>query len=393
MEAFTGYNESQRLHLATVKEKKRLWWRNAFITTGCISLWFLFATLLSVYNKWMFSPTRFGFPYTLFVTSLHMWIQFGLAALVRAIWPKHFRPPEKPTVTQYGQKVLPPALATAVDIGLSNTSLKDITLTFYTMVKNSSLIFVLIFAFLFRLEVFSLRLISVMFLILVGVILMVATDTSFSLSGFLLVISASACGGLRWSLTQILLKKDRKQGSMGLDSPPAALFWMTPAMGLILAALSVIVDGWINVFRSRFFDNIATSLMTGVYILIPGIMAFCMVLSEFYIIQRVGVVPMAVAGIFKEVATISVSAWLFGDRLTLLNMFGGFVAFCGIGLFTYHKYRKSIDSPIPLDAHGNPIEVDEDIPESLRLEETRPLAHSGNGNGNGIEFTLRQRSG
>lgn len=27
----------------------------------------------------------------------------------------------------------------------------------------------------------------------------------------------------------------------------------------------------------------------------------------------------------------------------------------GIGLFTYHKYRKSIESPIPLDAHGNPI--------------------------------------
>lgn len=28
----------------------------------------------------------------------------------------------------------------------------------------------------------------------------------------------------------------------------------------------------------------------------------------------------------------------------------------GIGLFTYHKYRKSIDSQVPLDAHGNPIE-------------------------------------
>lgn len=31
----------------------------------------------------------------------------------------------------------------------------------------------------------------------------------------------------------------------------------------------------------------------------------------------------------------------------------------GIGLFTHHKYRKSIESTVPLDAHGNPI-VDED---------------------------------
>jgi solute carrier family 35, member C2 len=28
----------------------------------------------------------------------------------------------------------------------------------------------------------------------------------------------------------------------------------------------------------------------------------------------------------------------------------------GIGLYTYHKYRKSIESPVPLDAHGNRIE-------------------------------------
>ena len=28
----------------------------------------------------------------------------------------------------------------------------------------------------------------------------------------------------------------------------------------------------------------------------------------------------------------------------------------GIGLFTFHKYRKTIESTIPLDAHGNPVE-------------------------------------
>ena len=32
----------------------------------------------------------------------------------------------------------------------------------------------------------------------------------------------------------------------------------------------------------------------------------------------------------------------------------------GIALFTYHKYRKSIESTVPLDAHGNPVELDED---------------------------------
>jgi hypothetical protein len=33
----------------------------------------------------------------------------------------------------------------------------------------------------------------------------------------------------------------------------------------------------------------------------------------------------------------------------------------GISLFTYHKYRKSVDSTVPLDAHGNPIASEEDL--------------------------------
>lgn len=31
------------------------------------------------------------------------------------------------------------------------------------------------------------------------------------------------------------------------------------------------------------------------------------------------------------------------------------VPWAGIGLFTFHKYRKSLESNVPLDAHGNPV--------------------------------------
>lgn len=376
------------IHFASIDEKKRLWWKNALITAGCIASWFFFATLLSVYNKWMFDPNRFGFPYPFFVTCLHMWIQFLLAALVRYLWPRRFRPPERPNIRQYTIKIVPTALATAADIGLSNRSLQTITLTFYTMVKNSSLIFVLLFAFLFRLEIFSLRLVGVIFLILVGEVLMVATETEFSLTGFILVISASASGGLRWSLTQLLLKRNKKTGeNLGLDTPPAALFWMTPAMGVSLAILSMIVHG-LDIFRNKFFDGFSSSFWTCVYILFPGAIAFCMVISEFYILKRAGVVPMSIAGIFKEVATMSASALVFGDELTPLNVTGIAIAFCGIVLFTYHKYSKSLESTVPVDTHGNPVEeddidiVEEYTPGAFGLEESQTF------NGGSREITL-----
>ena len=62
---------------------------------------FLFATLLSVYNKWMFSPDRFAFPYPLFVTSLHMLIQFILAGVLRYSLPAHFKPEHNPNPRDY----------------------------------------------------------------------------------------------------------------------------------------------------------------------------------------------------------------------------------------------------------------------------------------------------
>jgi hypothetical protein len=38
---------------------------------------------------------------------------------------------------------------------------------------------------------------------------------------------------------------------------------------------------------------------------------------------------LSIAGIFKEVSTITVSAWVFGDELTRLNILGVVVAICG----------------------------------------------------------------
>ncbi|KAK0226184.1 triose-phosphate transporter family-domain-containing protein [Armillaria fumosa] len=368
------------LHLASTEEKKCRWWRNAVLNVLFIASWFFFATVLSVYNKWMFSDKHMNFRFPLFVTTLHMFVQFVLSAVLRAVWPHRFRPERSPQLEDYGKKVVPTAVATSLDVGLSNFSLKMISLSFYTMCKSSSLIFVLLFAFLFKLETFSWRLVGVIFLICAGVLLMVATETHFVLKGFLLVISASALGGLRWGLTQLLLRNKK----LGLDNPAATVFWMSPTMGISLAIISAIIEGWGTVIHSGFFSTFPKALETIFYLMAPGVVAFCMVMSEFYIIQRTGMVPMSIAGIAKEVTTITISAWFFGDELTPLNITGVAITVCGIVLFTYHKYRKSIDSPVPLDAHGNPVLSDEEF-----LDGDRGHVHLGDS----LPLTMARGSG
>jgi solute carrier family 35 protein C2 len=145
------------------------------------------------------------------------------------------------------------------------------------MCKSSSLIFVLLFAFIFHLEKFSWRLVVVIFLIFSGVLLMVATETKFVLEGLILVLTASAFGGLRWSLTQILLQNK----GMGFDNPAATIYWLAPIMGITLALLSVVVEHWGAVFSSHFFLTFDKVLETTFFISAPGILAFCMIMSEF----------------------------------------------------------------------------------------------------------------
>ncbi|KZT34146.1 TPT-domain-containing protein [Sistotremastrum suecicum HHB10207 ss-3] len=362
-------------HEASLAMKKRLWWRNALLTALWILSWYFFATLLSVYNKWMFSPERFGFPYPFFVTSMHFWIQTIIASILRFSFPSRFRPSNSPDLRAYSTRVAPTAVATALDIGSSNLSLQLITLSFYTMVKSSSLIFVLFFAFLFKLEPFSLRLVAVITLISTGVLLMVFTETAFVLLGFLLVLAGSAFGGLRWALTTLLLRDQ----NLGMDNPVVTLFWLAPAMGATLSFLSIVVEGWGNVFATKFFHDGAEIAKTIPLLILPGTLAFAMVLSEFFIISRAGVVPMSIAGIFKEVTTLTVAAWVFGDSLTPLNIIGVIITFLGIILYTYHKYQKSLESSVPLDAHGNPIPTSS-FDRGVRLDEdAMPLKGRSNG--------------
>ena len=102
------------VHFATLAEKKRLWLRDALINSLFIASWyvkaysanhfhltivcrFTFAIILSLYNKWMFAPEHFGFPFPLLVTMLHMFVQALLASILRFGWPRRFRPEHNPS--------------------------------------------------------------------------------------------------------------------------------------------------------------------------------------------------------------------------------------------------------------------------------------------------------
>jgi len=97
---------------------------------------------------------------------------------------------------------------------------------------------------------------------------MVATETQFVLGGFVTVLSASGFGGLRWALTQLLLRNKK----MGLDNPAATVFWLSPIMGVTLGVISAVVEDWAALFHSDFFSSFRQSLETVLFLIAPGIL-------------------------------------------------------------------------------------------------------------------------
>lgn len=102
----------------------------------------------------MFDEDRLNFPFPLFTTSMHMVVQFFLAALTLYFIPslrpgaahnsdagqsRYENEPQASTMSKmfYLTRIAPCGAATGLDIGLGNTSLKFISLTFYS--KSCSL--------------------------------------------------------------------------------------------------------------------------------------------------------------------------------------------------------------------------------------------------------------
>lgn len=75
-------------------------------------------------------------------------------------------------------------------------------------------------------------------------------------------------------------------------------------------------------------------------LLLPGLLAFVMNITEFELICQTGVVTLSVAGMFKEVLTVVAGTIVFGDKLAVANIWGVLVTVGGIGWYNWIKIQK-----------------------------------------------------
>ncbi|CAG8541713.1 10904_t:CDS:2, partial [Paraglomus occultum] len=303
------------------KQARRFTWTSALRITMYISAWYFFSTALSFYNKYLMGKDGFNLNLPSLVSAMHTGMHFIITSfLMRGNCSMLYVSPEAKSVKSksYWSRVVPAAITAALEICMSNGALVYITLSFYTMVKSSTPIWVLLFAFVFGLEQPRLSLIMIISVISFGVGLTVAGEAKFDLIGFFLILGAAIFSGLRWSLMQMLLQKEA-----GMNDPIATLYYVSPVMFILMITLSLFFENPINKFAtSEHFQNFSSAMSTFGLMLAGGLLAFFMTVAEFALIKNTSTVTLSVAGISKEVFIITLSVLINHDILTPINVIG-----------------------------------------------------------------------
>ncbi|XP_041905120.1 solute carrier family 35 member C2 isoform X2 [Corvus kubaryi] len=280
----------------------------AALAAPLVLLYYGFSIGITFYNKWLMK----SFPFPLLVTLLHLLLIFALAALARALARcRSGRPRAALSWADCLRRAAPAALSTSLDIGLSNWSFLYVTVSLYTMTKSSAILFILLFSLLFKLEEMRVTLLLVVLLIAGGLFMFTYKSTQFNAQGFVLVLCASFLGGIRWTLTQILMQK----AELGLPLSISEKLFRFHEAGMLFSLVGKLFLG--------------------------GILAFGLGFSEFLLVSRTSSLTLSIAGIFKEICILFLATHLLGDHLSLLNWLGFAVCLSGISL---HIVLKAMNS-------------------------------------------------
>ena len=362
--------------------------------------WFGLSTALALFNKQLFGKRKGGFPAPLLLTSLQFFMQWLLAHVFLTRVAPGMAPRRPMPWRVFFARVAPVGVFMGLDIGLSNLSLVYVTVSFYTLVKTSSILFLLAFAFAFRVEPFSRRVVFAVATLALGEVLVVRGERRFDASGFVLCLLAAACSGLRWVLSQTVLhagKKTRRatvdvvndggnasgndgafrspwclfflaeddpstrlRRSHGMHSPPAILRAMMPAMASVVFAFSCFKERWwVTLPGSRWDPTDPIDLATDVGVALVGAsVALLMSASEFELVKETSAVTVSVIGAAKDAVTVLASVVVFGDDFGVENVFG--LAFVVAGVFAYNWHKRESEREATLSAARERAAFDEE---------------------------------
>ncbi|XP_040152838.1 solute carrier family 35 member C2 [Anopheles arabiensis] len=313
--------------------KKHAFTNRIVVTLVLIVCYFSLSIGLTFYQRHLLQ--HFKLP--LFVVLYHLVIKLLLAAAVRAVLRCVTRKPRilldwRTSV----RKILPTGLASGIDISFSNWGLELVKISLYTMTKSTTIVFILIFAILLKLEKKSWSLGAIVVMISGGLFMFTYKSTQFDALGFSFLLFASLSSGIRWTFAQLIMQKSK----LGLHNPIDMIFHMQPWMILSVLPFTIGFEGRKLLEGYDLVQQLPSAVVVDMWakISIGAFIAFAMEVSEFMVLTNTSSLTLSVAGIFKEICQLILAVELNDEHLSTVNVLGLVMCLGGICCHVVHKF-------------------------------------------------------
>mmetsp|Transcript_25650 Transcript_25650/g.59767 ORF Transcript_25650/g.59767 Transcript_25650/m.59767 type:complete len:413 (-) Transcript_25650:116-1354(-) len=297
--------------------------------------WYSTSITLLLFNKWVIAEWQdAGLRFPVFYTMNHMFLKGIFALLYHIITCR-----EMPSLNRkvlWGTVLV--GVCTGLDVALSNLSLQYLTASFYTMLKSCSMLFILVFGIILKLEPLRFSMFGVVAAIVTGLLLTSAGEINFDWFGFTLVIFSEIFAALRWLLTQLLLQRaNLSTVTIVLLVAPGSTLSLVPfALAIESSELQILLEPGV------LWDYLQI-------LLVPGVLAFLLLLFEVQLVKSTSSLTMSVFGNLKSVVTIAFAIAVFGEESSLIQWIGIAVALSGIFGYSFLKHiANKADTSEPL---------------------------------------------
>jgi len=220
----------------------------------------------------------------------------------------------------------------SLDTGLSGYTLRVVPLAFYTMIKSSTPIFILLSRFLFQLEKPSPSLVMIILFIAAGVFFTSQNDSVVYRAGHIaMILGASFMAGFRWAFLEYFIKSNARSSSSILY----CLCVISLLSGIFLCVGFAVFEGFSRLLAFEKFQTATSALLCFGVIAGAASFSFFLCMFEYIIIARTNVITLSVVGVAKELLIVGISVHRKKIVLSRMNVGGLGLALFGILMFIF----------------------------------------------------------
>uniref|UniRef100_A0A7S4PY21 Sugar phosphate transporter domain-containing protein n=1 Tax=Alexandrium monilatum TaxID=311494 RepID=A0A7S4PY21_9DINO len=298
----------------------------ALLICSLVLAWYTISITLVLFNKWaVTSWGDGGLKFPIFYAMTHMMCKGIFSyAFQRCIWCKPLPLPSRRDLI--GTSLV--GAMTGLDVAASMMSFLYISVTFFTMLKSASLIFLMVLGVAVGIEPCSLKVGCPVLVIAGGILLTSYGEARFDTRGFTLVLASELFAAIRWIVTQMILQG----GSLG---SMVVVFYMSPASTLTLFPLAMLSE---SRELAVLTDPATLARFLGM-VMFPGFMAFLLLLVEVQLVKETSSLTLSVFGNLKSLVTIVFAIIVFGEQASPLQWLGLVIALNGMFGYSYAKQK------------------------------------------------------